>query len=237
VRRLGDIGSKVRSVRRRLVVFLLVCLAVPAVALAADGEPKKKIVAADQRKAASLVLKRSDFLAGFKRTTTSDSGEDLDCAGYNPDQSDLTLTGEAETTFTHTGGFPSVYTFSNVFVSSKDALASWTRSVKPALARCLGEAFREAAAGDGASVKLVSAGRMAFPKLAPRTAAFKVVLRVTVTEKGETATVPFTIHVLALGHGRGDVGLMAMHPGVGLASADLREFGQLLASRLAAAKL
>lgn len=221
---------------RRLVIFLIACLVVPAVALAATGDPQKKIVAADQAKARSMVLKRSDFVAGWKKDPASPDS-DATCPGFNPDQSDLTLTGEAEANFAHAQGVPSVTSFSNVFASTKDALASWTRNVKPALARCVGYFISEGFKEEGAKVKIVSAGRLVFPKLAPRAAAFKVVARVTVTENGETATLPFTIQVLALGHGRGDVGMIVMSPGAGLAATELRAFGQLLATRLAAAKL
>ena len=51
---------------RRLALVLLVVLAVPALALAADTDPKKRINPADQRKARSIVLKRTDFVAGWK---------------------------------------------------------------------------------------------------------------------------------------------------------------------------
>ena len=53
------------SVRRRLTILLLACLVAPALALAADTDPKKKLTPADQAKARSIVLKRSDFVAGW----------------------------------------------------------------------------------------------------------------------------------------------------------------------------
>ena len=61
---------------RRLALLLLVVLAVPAIALAADTDPQRKINAGDERKAASIVLKRTDFAAGWKRTTTSNSNDE-----------------------------------------------------------------------------------------------------------------------------------------------------------------
>ena len=61
---------------RRLALLLLVVLAVPALALAADTDPQRKINAADERKAASIVLKRTDFAAGWKRTTTPNSDDE-----------------------------------------------------------------------------------------------------------------------------------------------------------------
>ncbi len=217
--------------RRRLAIVLAACLAVPALALAADGEPKKRIVPADQKRAAALVLKRADFAAGWKRVRTPDEGEDLRCPGFAPDESDLTLTGESETEFEHADGLY-VGSFSNVYVSDADARASWTRSVKPAVARCVAHFFRQGASAGGAKVAILTQGRMAFPRVAPRTAAFRVTARVTLTDAGESVTVPFAIHLIALGQGRGDIGLIAMSPGSGIPAADLRAFAKLLASRL-----
>ena len=204
----------------------------PALALAANGEPKKRIVAADQKKAAAIVLRLPDFAAGWKRVRTPDDGEDLRCPGFAPDESDLTLTGESETEFEHTNGIAYVGSFSNVYVSSKDALASWTRSVKPAVARCIAHFFRQGFAGEGRKVAIVKQGRMAFPRVAPRTAAFRVLTRVTVTEAGESQSIAFAIHLIALGQGRGDVGLIAMARGAGIPAAALRDFAKLLALRL-----
>ncbi len=78
---------------------------------------------------------------------------------------------------------------------------------------------------------------MAFPKLAPRTAAFKVVARMTITQDGKTGTVPFTLQLIAVGQGRGDASMLAVTPGAGVPPAELRALGKLLAARLAAAKL
>ena len=78
---------------------------------------------------------------------------------------------------------------------------------------------------------------MAFPKLAPRTTAFKVVARLTITNEGKTTTVPFTLQFIAFGQGRGDTAMLTISPGTGVPMAELRSFGKVLAARLAAAKL
>jgi hypothetical protein len=223
--------------RRLLATLFVLCVAVPGIALAADTDPKKKIVPADQATARSILLKRADFVAGWKRMPPAPDS-DLVCPGFNPDESDLTLAGEATADFEQTQSLSTATSYVEVWASKADALKSWTRADKPAVARCLGHFFSEGLTAEGVKVKIVSAGRMAFPKLAPRTIAFKVVARVTVTdETGQTNTVPFTIHLLAFGHGRADTSLIAIGPGAGFAAADLRDFGRLIASRLAAAKL
>ena len=85
---------------------------------------------------------------------------------------------------------------------------------------------------------IVKQGRIAFPKLAPRTDAFRVVANVIVEQPGEAAVkIPFTIHLIALGRGRGEAGLLTMGFGTGVSNADLRAFAKVIAARLAAAKL
>ena len=127
---------------RLLAALLVLCIAVPAVALAADTDPKKKITPADQAKARSMLLKRTDFAAGWKKVPPSPDS-DLVCPGFNPDESDLTLTGEAETDFEHTQGVLFVGSASEIFATKEDAVKSWTRSDKPATARCLGYFFKQ----------------------------------------------------------------------------------------------
>jgi hypothetical protein len=220
-------------VSRRLALVLLVVLAVPAIALAADTDPKRKINAADERKAAAIILKRTDFTAGWKRTSTSDSGDDdLNCSFYHPDGSDLTLTGDAEAEFQRTGGFPSLLSYADVYVSGKDAAAAWSRTVKPALARCLAQFFQQEVSGPGTRLTLVNYGRFAFPRLAPRTAAFRINAKMAVTQNGQMSTVPLTLHIVVVGRGRAEAGFLTFAPSPGIAAADLRAFAKLLAGRM-----
>ena len=173
------------AVSRRFALLLLVVLAVPAIALAADTDPKRKINGADERKAASIVFKRTDFSSGWNRTSTPNSDDDdLNCSFYHPDGSDLTLTGDAEAEFQRTGGFPSVLSYADVYATAKDASSAWSRTVKPALARCLAQFFQREVAGPGTKITVVNHGKIAFPRLAPRTAAFRIVVRMVVTQNG-----------------------------------------------------
>jgi hypothetical protein len=223
-------------VNRLLAALLVLCIAVPAVALAADTDPKKKITPADQAKARSMLLKRTDFATGWKKVPPSPDS-DLVCPGFNPDESDLTLTGEAESDFEHAQGGLFVGSASEVFTTKEDAVKSWTRSDKPATARCLGYFLSQGQTSKTTKVKIVSAGRMAFPKLAPRTTAFKIVARLSITNEGKTTTVPLTMQLIAFGQGRGDTAMLAITPGAGVPMGELRALGKLLAARLAAAKL
>jgi hypothetical protein len=221
---------------RRLLIVVLGALALPALALAAATDPQKQINPVDQRKAASIALKRTDFKAGWTKVpNTPNSVEDPSCPGYNPDQSDLILTGETQASFA--GEASRVTSTSNVYKTKRDALAAWTRSVKPALVPCLARILKQATEGTGAKATIVKQGPIAFPKLAPRTAAYRVVVNVSYTAGGNTTTVPLALHLIALGSGRGDVILLTYALADGVPSSDLRAYAKLLAGRLAAAKL
>jgi hypothetical protein len=222
---------------RRLLLLVLVVLALPALALAAAADPTKQINPVDQRKAASIVLKQPDLIVpGWKKVATiPNSATEPGCPGYTPDQSDLILTGEASNNYE--GGQAKVGLESNVFKTRRDALASWTRLVKPALAPCLARLLKQGIESIGGKAAIGRSGQIAFPKFAPRTAAFRVSMNVSYTQAGKTTTAPFTVHVIALGNGRGDASLLAFGLGTGVQSADLRAFAKLVAGRLAAAKL
>ena len=215
---------------------MLVVLALPAFALAAGTDPRKQINPVDQRKAASIVLKRTDLAAGWTTVpNTPNSVEDPSCPRYKPDQSDLILTGETQANFE--GDTSRVTSVSNVYKTKRDALAAWTRSVQPALAPCLAQILKRGIEDAGGKAAIVRQGRIAFPTLAPRTAAYRVVVNVSHTDAGQTTTVPLTLQLIALGSGRGDTVLLTYALGNGIPSRELRTYANLLAKRLAAAKL
>lgn len=218
--------------RRRLVLVLLAVLSVPALALAADTDPKRRINVADERKAAAIVLKRTDFTAGWKRTTTPSTDDDEKCSYYDPDGSDLTLTGDAKAEFERVGGFPAVMSYADVYATAKDAAAGWSRTVKPALTRCLAEYLERELTDPTTKVAIVKHGSIAFPRLAPRTAAFRIAVKLSVTRSGETVTVPLSMHIIVVGRGRAEAGFITFAATPGLAAADLRLFGKLLAERM-----
>jgi hypothetical protein len=227
-------------VRRRLALVSLVVLALPALALAADTDPQKKFTAADQAKARTLLLRKTDFVAGWKKepaTKSADGESDFSCPGYNPDQSDLVLTGEAEADFEGPQGFPSVSSVANIYRTRREATTAWARGDRPQLVPCVASAFEKELEEDGSKVTFTRKGKIAFPRYAPRTSAYRFSFNVTMTQGGKPLTLPMTMHFVILGHGRGDVTLMTLSLGPGVSLPDLKTFAQLSAQRLAAAKL
>ena len=212
---------------RRLVLSLVAILALPALALAADSNPKKQITSADQHKAASIVLKRGDVGPGWARMPATPD-EDMTCSFYDPNLSDLMITGVAKGEFQAAGGFPTFLSYAEVYRTRRDAAVAWSRAVKLAFARCLGDALRRDAAVDpNVEVSDVKAVASAFPRLAPRTAAYRLSLRVRAGK-----TVSYIVDMVFLGRGRAEVGLAAMAPSPGVSARQLRALSTLLAQRM-----
>jgi hypothetical protein len=227
-------------VRRRLAAVILLVLALPALALAADTDPQKRFTAADQAKARTLLLKKSDFVSGWKKEPATKSGDDdtdFSCPNYNPNQSDLVLTGEAEAEFAGPEGIPSVTSVANIYKTRREATTAWARGDRPQLVPCFASGLEKALEEDGSKVTVTRKGKLAFPRYSPRTSAYRFSFSVTVTRDGQPLTLPMTVQIVVLGHGRGDVTLVAFSLGSGLALQDLQAFAKLSANRLAAAKL
>jgi hypothetical protein len=224
--------------RRLLALLVVLALALPALALADHTDPKQQINPADQRKAASILLKRTDFGAGWKKSPKApDTNEHSNCPGYNPDQSDLVLTGEGEASFEPAGGIPSVSSIANIYRTRREAQAAWRRSAKLGLAPCFALILKREIEKDGGKLAIIKKGTIAFPRYAPRGVAYRVGINITVTVSGKPTVVPLAMHLIALGSGRGDSILLTFGLGDGVPNAELRRYAKLTATRLAAAKL
>ena len=214
----------------RLAVVLAVCLCLPALAYAAAGDPKERLTPADQAKAKAMLLVRSDLATGWIKTSTPDSGDDITCAGFDPDLSDLTLTGKGRSQFTNRAAGANVFSYVSLYATPAQARSAWSRVIKPALARCLAHVIERGVAGQGVDVAFTKQGRVAFPAVAPRTAAFRIVAVISAPQS--TVKVPVAVDLVVLGRGRSEVVLAAMAAGKGIPAADVRAFARLLAGRM-----
>ncbi len=155
-------------VRRLLVLALLLALVGAGAALAARGDPQKKINPADQARAKAMLLRQSDFGPGFG---AQPAGGDYDYYCKALDESDLTLTGEAESPTFTAGGLQGVGSASQVYATVANANTSWRRGTSPAGVACAAAAYRSLSRGGGA--RFVSYRKVAFPAVAPRTVAYR----------------------------------------------------------------
>jgi hypothetical protein len=209
-------------VTRLLAAAALLALVVSGAALAAvaeHGEPKRKIVAADRARAKAMLVKRSDLPAGFKTSRPEpDTGHPY-CKAV--DESDLTLTGEAEIP-----GFEKplffVSSISQVYASGADANTSWRRGTSSAGLRCVRRLYAQELKEEGATVR--SFRTLAFPKLAQRT----VALRMLATAQGVTVVVD----LVALQQGRAHSTLVFVSALAPVPKAEQHRLARVVAGRM-----
>jgi hypothetical protein len=124
------------------VVAVVVALACVASALAAPGDPRRHLTAADQARAKSLILKQADLPAdAWKTTQTNFTQANPPCIVKHYSLSALTLTGEAGLTYTDPAGIPLVESDGDVFLTPAQAQRSVTVSTESGFANCVGSAL------------------------------------------------------------------------------------------------
>jgi hypothetical protein len=217
----------------RSVITVLVALAVAPVAWGADGEPKKALTSKGNATARSVVLKRGDLSSAFTLRTRPD--EDLPkgvrCGPL--DESDLTITGEAQSPdfqLSQPGLFVTIGSTTNVYRSLGEAGKSWKRGTSASTTTCLADIVRLSAPA-GQRVSIVSAKRLTFPKVAPMTSAFRVVAMLTIGGNRVRAYVDAII----LQHGRIQSGVVFTSLGRPVGQADELGLSALVADRMARA--
>jgi hypothetical protein len=188
---------------RKLTFALLVAAVLAGTALA--GDPRQKHTAADMAKAKSIGFVRSDFPVGWtaKPTTPSSGADSSTCKDFDPDQSDLVETGKVDSAeFTAPDGVSQVASSVGVFQTVAQAKTSWGRVVRPAMLQCLSDLITQISPKDSTVAELAK-GSLAFPKVAPRTAAYRLVA--SVTANGATTSVNLYFDLVLLGSGRANV--------------------------------
>jgi len=183
----------------RLAIVVLAAAVLATAALAATGDPVKRHTAADMAKARSIVFRLRELGAGWTRDTTPDTDDNPRCSYFGIDESDLVETGYAEATFNHSSG-ATLGSEASIYKTIANAQATWSRHVRPALVRCLGDEMKQEAAKSGDAIAIAGTGKLAFPKVAPRTAAFRI--RARLTPKGRTTAIPLTFDLVFLERGR-----------------------------------
>jgi hypothetical protein len=222
----------VKPVRPLLVV--VAALVVTGSASAADGEPRRALTKKDQATARSIVLKRADLGAGFvarKRTDDDRLPKGVRCGAL--DESDLTVTGDAESAdFQLANGplFVTVGSTAQVYRTLREANASLRRGTSTQTATCLADIVRLSAPA-GQKITVVSSKRVAFPELAPKATAFRLVLTIAVGDRQVRAYVDAVV----LQHGRYQSGLLFTSIGTPVGRADQVALASVVAKRLAKA--
>jgi len=156
---------------------LVVAAAVAAVAagVVAASPPKDAFTPAGKALARSVTLRLADVPAGWKASASSNSTGEVTCATFNPDQSDLTRIGHAESNFASADSLGAVGSTVGVFSSAAQAQTAWNRLVRPQLVRCLASLFKQGISANSGTATIRSTGRLSVPMTAPRRAAYRIV--------------------------------------------------------------
>jgi hypothetical protein len=201
-------------------------LALASAAFAAGPIVRKN--AADDAVARAAVVKRADLGgSGWKGSVTPVAKPDpVSCPGFRPKQSDLVVTGAAASEWQNQG--TDVSSEVDVLQTAAMVRLDWSRTIRPGLLKCLAGAFT--GSGGGATVTPVSTSKIAFPNMAPMTAAYRVVVKVT--QSGQTVRV--VSDVILLGKGRSEASITFVGPEAGKAAmvAAERRVARIVVGRL-----
>ncbi len=221
-----------QCVRRRSTLLLVSAIAAFAlVGLATAENYKIQLTPAGQAAARATVLKKADFApapgwkGGLKKADLSDQGPL--CPNFKPKESDLVINGVAESDWLHPSGF-AIVSLSAVLRTAGMVELDWQRSVDaPTMLPCMSKVLVEQV---GANARLVSARRVAFPRLATLTDAF----RINVGFSNSKARM--VIDLVFLGSGRTEMNLVFIAPlgaAADLHAAEIR-LARILVSRIRA---
>jgi hypothetical protein len=170
-------------------VLALAACATAVTASAGDGQEQVKLNAADQAAAKATMILRGDLRPAGPwtgRTITPDHTAPS-CPNFHPKQSDLVVTGSAEADWTGPGRV--VVGATDVLQRARMVKLDWQRSGSKAAIAC---SLTRAGAAN------VSVTKIAFPKMAPITGAFRAFYDVT----SNGVTVHLVTELAAVGHGR-----------------------------------
>ena len=145
---------------------------VAGIAAASRGDPKQEIRPADQARAKAMLIRRGDLGKGFTRAKSS-PGNSSHCKAL--DESDLVLTGTAESPLFQSDAGRAVYSDGQVYKTEAQNAASWRRGTSAAGSKCIEVVIRHDA--KLSHLRLVSFRWVAFPRVAPHVAAYRAVVR------------------------------------------------------------
>jgi hypothetical protein len=219
-----------------IVALASLVLASPA---AASTDPQLQFDPADQTWAEEIVLGAADLGTMWRFLPSGGSGdprENAICpAGH--DESDLTITGGNAADFVRRDGGAFVASVVTIWQTAEQAQADWDRSVQPSLLSCVAAGLKSAST---TKIKLVVTAKraLAYPAIAPRTAAyrFSIAYRTTIKmkKKRKTVSARATFDLVMLGSGRASALLATLSFNkVPLSNRSKLAFASMLAKRMA----
>lgn len=192
---------------------MLVAIAAALVAVAAawasgtNKEPRH-YTAADQALARSIVLTQADLGSAWKGGTKKvDTSPPPTCPNFNPQQSDLLVTGDAESEFSDSAAGVQYDSEAQILQTAHMVQLDWQRSIpQPGLLTCLRSILKKSLP---ANETIISVARVAIPKLATYSAEIRVVINV---HSSTAKDVPVMIDELLVGRNRAEITLTTTSP-------------------------
>ncbi len=209
---------------RRLLYLVAAIGAVMSAAgafAASSDKEQHKFNAADQAAAKSAIVLKADlgttgWQGGLEKPNLSPAPT---CPNYNPKQSDLVLTGAAESDWKHEG--LELDTEAQVLQTADMVEQDWQRTVAdPAAIACTETHVKKQLNGN--AVKFVSFKRIAFPKVGAHSLAYVTTIDVTATNG---ASVTVTVEDILLANKRTELAITsttAKAQQASVATADVR---------------
>ena len=185
---------------RVLALALVGALVVAGAATADHLDPQKRVRAADQKRAAAMLLRKADLPQGYEPERTSDLEPHLTCGAL--DESDLVLTGRGESAY-WAREYQIVGSSSVVYRTARDSDAAWRRSTSVVGRKCVRDEFRKSFARQGETMR-IAVRELALPEFSVTAEAFRLAI------SGADPTRPplLFIDVVLMTHGRTQVGLL-----------------------------
>jgi hypothetical protein len=210
----------------KAVLVLLAAAVLVPVALAANGQPQKKITKAGQARARVASVHMADVGAGWtSKPATKQNQADPRCANYRPDQSDLTEIGHYDSPdFSRPDG-TFVSSTTGVFKSVAQAKTAFKRVAQPTFGSCFGQLLTKQLGTQG-KLTISAAGPIPFPRTGEITSAWGI--RALYSLGNQKA--PFAVDLVLVNKGATDIGLIFFGVGKPLPAA----FEQQVAAKVAA---
>jgi len=221
--------TTIRAMLWKLLAAALLAAVLAGAALA--GDPVERHTPSDTARARAIGFQRTDFPAGWtaKPSTPSTTAHST-CKSFDPDESDLVETAKVDSPeFTGPDGYSQVFSTVSIFQTLAQARASWSRLVRPAMLACFSELITKSSP-PGSTISALAKGALPFPKTAPRSAAYRLVIGVA--PEGAAASVKLYLDLVLLGANRANVATIMFSPGKPYPAAFEQKLARAIAHRL-----
>jgi hypothetical protein len=178
------------------------CLGAGLVAVSARAAgPRQAHTAAGDAAASRSLLSSGDLGSGWTATTKPGRvGFGVDCAGYQPSERGIVVTGSASSPDFAGGELgPYILQLTNVYASAAQAAAVWRRAImQSGLVSCVAQTL-DGVTAQGISVKILAEGRLPVQKVGSMTTGYRVVADLSSARTKTTHKTYFDVVLVARG--------------------------------------